>query len=527
MDFLILSSFRDVGGSYHAHVASNLEETETLLRKALSWVAYEKQHLPNPPKGVGYSQAQHHNSSQIVSKLPTEILSNIFLFAYGPSLNPNGFHPENYSPRITSYSALSVSIFWRSCVISIPILWTLVWLRGSMDQTQKLEYLERLVARSKGQPFQLRVMFDRTVASHIENIGKALHKHLHRCRSLRLWISDVIIYKTVFPLPWTLYNLEELCVENLDWEDIEDPWLGKFVWGQPTLKILDIDGCFGSLLPSAFSAFQAIEYLELGSIPYPDPPPDQIGEALPRLKNLKALCWGVEYDLITPDAPFLLPSLERLIIPGPYNGSLLSIIVAPRLKNLRLGLVGRTASHAMETIQRLRESRDPSTEWEEFAISFDGVVPPSILRLAGTTHLSYQNLLGTLPYDDLFEGLLDEKDPKTGQDFPLKFTLTRLNLSIYRLLVSDEPRLHIGPRHIRAPSLLHFSDMLQDFITRRGQQTHCPPLHVYLDIDIDDFPILRAISNDIHNESCWMNAFHVRLSMLWSRRFRIFPQSFC
>ena len=498
-----LSSHEGVDDQSPAYLKSRLDETEALLQKALSWVANLKQHLPEPPTATEYSLARRHNSGQLVSKLPPEILSNIFLFLYGSAVDPSRIPLQDFKPWIKPFAELSVCVFWRDCIISIPALWTVLWLRGSMEEAPKLEYLERLAARSKGLSFQLRVVFDHRMVAHIEDVGIALQKHFPRCRSLHLWFENATISQTVFPLPWNVSNLAELSVRNDSWDyrEFEDPdaaWLAKLVWGRPALKILSIKDYFGRLqLGPVLSAFQTIEFLELETRSVAAPTYSWFCYVLPLLPKLKGLCLTIDTEEEQAElTPVTLPSLERLAIVGGYNHFITTTIVAPRLKVLHLGIVRSREGRAIGAIEDFQTSE---RQWRELSLGFEEHRPRDILRLRGVTHLTYENSKSAMPFGNLFDGLLDELDGDTGRPFPLKKSLKRLNLHIRELLYADEHRRYKEPRQINTRNLQEFSAALSGFM--RNAQGYPRSLRVYLDVDIDEFPILEEIADANQNDS--------------------------
>ena len=474
-------------------ITSVPERTGSLIRKVSPKVPDEERQLCEAPTSSVNSPPQRHNSRQLVARLPTELLSTIFLFAYESDLDLHGCYCSGgchciTSTKLTPYSALSVSTFWRSCVISTVSLWTVVWIRGSIVEMPKLEFIERLVARSKGRAFQVRVIFDENTALHFEEVGKVLHKHLHRCGSLHVWLEDDRQNPPSFPVPWVMPNLKEMRVTN----NVFGTWertLGEdnFTLRHPALKVLITSGQLGHLLSvvPAPAALQAIQHLEIGYGFHFKAQPFVL-QVLPTLHNLKVFCW-VDADSLDfySSEPILLPKLECLFVTSHRRARVTLSIIAPRLKVLHL--MGQV-TNVMESIRRLEQLRDPTVEWEElgFALELDEHEPDetmvdTVLRFPTLKHLTYKCNRPSL-HKKLFDRLLNQPtlDPRHPIDFPAVASLEHLRLPIRDLLFSNISLVR------------EFSEEFSDFVRRRAQELR-PPLHIFLDIPECEAPSIKAV----------------------------------
>lgn len=349
----------------------------------------------------------------------------------------------------------------------------------------KLEFLERLLARSKGLPFQLRIALDLDMADCIQDIGRMLQRHFHRCRSLHLLVEDDSISRVVFPLPWTLSGLQDLSVENpftlKDADEVEYPGVKRLVWGQHVeLRTLVLNDCLIS--PSTIGMFQDIECLDLraGSI---DGLPYLVKDDLfGSLLDLKVLCWIMEDEVAFPEDPLYLESLEYLFIAGDYV-DLTSVMFTPQLKVLHLSARFCEDPEAIESIRKVELSWETAVGWEELSLTFIGAPPSHISLYSGVTHLTYQHMHSLSSCVAFLDSLVNEADVGPSR------TLRELNLHIFELLLVDGPR----PRPIDPARLLEFFKALGNFIKKRS--ANHPFLDIYLDFRVEYFPVLQVIDD--------------------------------
>lgn len=180
-----------------------LKQEEYLLRRALSWVIEEQRIL---------SQRKLHNSMLPISKLPTEILANIFTFAYGTSLNQ---YKVSGSPkiRVKSYPAACVCGFWRNCMLSISDLWSVVQLPWHWQGLVNLQLIEQYVARSKPRAFELRLTIN-DASIYLFKKWKRTSNVIFTSSRVYIWVYTTRIASRTFSLSPGSCPTSKSCLSN-------------------------------------------------------------------------------------------------------------------------------------------------------------------------------------------------------------------------------------------------------------------------------------------------------------------------
>lgn len=140
------------------------------------------------------SNADHIDSNSVVtiSRLPPEILSEIFIFTAIASVKTNDNEIETFTPRWIE-STSHVCQYWRNTALGCPELWS-----GIIFSHKN--WAEEMLERSKTMPLVIRATV--TCKSVFDRVQLAL-SHLSRIRELRLQVSgddmrsllDTIVYK--------------------------------------------------------------------------------------------------------------------------------------------------------------------------------------------------------------------------------------------------------------------------------------------------------------------------------------------
>lgn len=445
----------------------------------MAWIHEQKQLLLKSSISTNHSSNWLHNSRLPISKLPAEVLSAIFTFAYGPYLainhtrgritQPVGTEP--YYLDNTPYSAASVCSFWRNCIISIPFIWVVIKIPKRVLTPADLEVLERLVGRSHPLPFRLVIQIDAQSFPNIEKLEGKLRRHLDRCYSLCLEMGDEGPFKNALPLPLRLPNLRELDAVLYVDPSNDPPWVKEFAWGTPMLKSLVLSGNMSNVVDLPSSSIGNIEYLELGTHSHES---QNILNMLPAFRRLRVLVMRTEGDY-TPfnGIPLVLPSLECLYVSDAQHG-FLSFLEAPRLKVLHTGSEMVDEDKLLEYIEDLESSQDTSAQWEELTVICHGEDPRRILGLQGLKDLTYQGD-SDLAYHRLFEGLLSLGSSEVASA-GTTVSLQHITISLLDLYIEWS---------IKPASKQPFINLLTQFFEKRKLQTHHSPLHMTLAVDMN------------------------------------------
>lgn len=343
---------------------------------------------------------RHHNSLQLIARLPVEILSHIFLLTY---LGDN----ETFKETECQYPALSVSHFWRTCVISIPQLWTTLCLDRADFSASSLQLLRELGTRSGNLPCQLRLRVDENTIPRADSINHALSNFLLRCQSLHIRIWDADSFATAFPLQVDFPSLKQLRVkfenhlpENCSalWHEEEEesdvlPWgvISIFRNCPITLTSMVLTSNLEGFAPRSFYSFSNLSYLDINSSSISLP---TILAVLPRLPNLEVLIWGSDRDTgdRIPSTQVCLPSLVRLcLLEGSrYCVTLLDHIMTPCLKSLTVGT--GLSQQDTETIKRFLAGLSPnavSSGLQDLTMACQDGGISRVLEIPGLSRLYY------------------------------------------------------------------------------------------------------------------------------------------
>ena len=321
-------------------VLSSLSATETLLASTLS-------HLNQERRLLSLVQRRAQNSKLPIHRLPDELLSIIFMFAYGAR------NSEKFEVPM-EYSAVSVCSTWRYCIFSTHNLWNVICISGynSRNFSFKLEYAAQLASRSGlAQPLDLhlQVACYNITLENLNLLSKRLEHFLPRVESLFLKISEADYNIGYFPLPIDVPSLRTLRISAADYRPPDFRGVERiFEYPTPGLEtVLALQQSYGnhtlfSKLP--FSSFPSIRHLNLLQTAMDN---DQVFNIIAALPNLEVLAWvPCPEDTFHPwSPPVHLPNLKRAFLDGGDPAEVLSSIIAPRLETLHL-VRGSWKSHS-------------------------------------------------------------------------------------------------------------------------------------------------------------------------------------
>lgn len=184
-------------------------------------------------------EARSHNSALPVSKLPLEILSQIFEEGPHENLPDVRLHPArvplapNPLPLILSH----VCKMWRDIATQDPLLWTMIRLDSSKSTDLANLYLER----SQSQELEIQAIIRDVASAHMFGV---IVPQMHRCRVLVISFTD---YAPAFATLDLLRDSKvpalrtcEILVETDTANELGEVQL--FSGGAPLLSFVKLDG---------------------------------------------------------------------------------------------------------------------------------------------------------------------------------------------------------------------------------------------------------------------------------------------
>lgn len=380
-------------------------------------------------------RARAHNAAQPCCRLPREILSNIFEVGAPSPLSSWDMAPQertdaqsarhDHELRIWSIGA-TCSMF-RTIIRDSPRCWTKIkyTLSGNSAGTRYQSLKTRLV-RSKNCMFDLQLDIHmhplRPSPYTLESITNLLGPHLHRCRSLLVYMDDPRVEVPVVPsatshsiqhltFRWGTMNDELVGEEDddLDLDAIKDRVLSPYLVGATSLLSLDlIHAAPSTLLLGDMQVHNLTRLMLMVSSPLPE-----IFRMLGRCTNLEHLSWRLRYDQEVGEHDLIDP--PHLVI-----SSLISISIDTE-SEMRDGARVQLDAPNLEQFQILTESK--WTHWPIDIMHESQPCLPSLRRI----HLSpCEGLYDRLPaflhrHPQIVDFYLDayDLDDNVTEDFPI------------------------------------------------------------------------------------------------------------
>ena len=474
-------------------LVERLEHEQVLLQSILAQVNKEL-------RSVKLEQAQLHNSRSPLSRLPPEILSQIFIFLYG-----------FMDTRPWQFPGLSVCHYWRSCILSTPLLWSSFAI--SSNNLWSPDFFLDLASRSGVLPCRLVIFL---AAPLPLSIPLRLQEYLDRCRNLELQVpqkrnfEECAAHRISFPLP----SLRELKIAIVDTgepgpevaapDDPEDSSIiaNTFLHPPPRLESLVFDLAYQShlryLVPATLSTLANCRFLQLQGNRLPD---RRTLELLPTLHFLETLDW-VAWGKSTHDqipAVIRLPRLKKLRLCGGIRlTEILAAIEAPKLRYLSL------SGSENKLLKRLLNEEGKFPELHRLGcVAYRDQNPSAFLSLPGLTELRLGYFVIS-SCSSLFDGL-------------------RVAKSLRVLVIEEETRGLSWPNEgedlvtlSKAPDL--FVRLLAEYMEWRRDQT-LPRLDFVFAMNRADIPSLAALC-DSNSDKSLRFCFQEHFSQTSQREFQ-------
>ena len=152
-----------------------------------------------------YSLKRYRNTFVPISRLPTEILSNIFKFTLPASFGILDFLPVPIVPSYISH----VCHRWRDISLNMPYLWSHI----NFAQLTPAGATEML-ARAKMAPLHLKAKTSRWSTKKFETFLGQIEAHIHHTRHLSIMATPQILEQTFRRLVSSAPSLEQFFIVN-------------------------------------------------------------------------------------------------------------------------------------------------------------------------------------------------------------------------------------------------------------------------------------------------------------------------
>lgn len=282
--------------------------------------------------------ARIHNANSLVSRLPDELLAEIFIIG---SEYVEALESESKAKSMMKYvlDVSSVSHVWRRVAISTPSLWTSITYDYplSSDDFPDLDGMECHLSRSKIEPLDVAITFEPRQIGQLKRLLDLLKPQLHRCRRLEMNLSNYTVGH-VLPLPGPLTQLAflDVCVSDFSRNQSEQPAVPLRLMEeqhQCTLESLDIAGPYpfkrSHLNPSHLSRLRYISS-------------ETQGAAVARFAAHFPFLETLDITMVKPEFQrqdrYILPSMHTLTVNNLEAFGVLQHIEGPSLRHLRLGM---------------------------------------------------------------------------------------------------------------------------------------------------------------------------------------------
>ncbi|TFK23068.1 hypothetical protein FA15DRAFT_757550 [Coprinopsis marcescibilis] len=232
--------------------ASNFDKDHARLKSREAWREDERWQIDTRISQLQQLQHPEHvlldlkiqrNQLSVISQLPSEMLSRIFIFVEWAAKYEN---PGYGRPRWVDFTY--VSRHWRGVALGTPSLWSDIklfvtpWLRAMLERSQHL-------------PVDLTANLGGNRSPRLIKVGiETLKPHVSRLRQLELYAQRRDVLEQFLDiLPTSLPDLYSLFIVYHNHYDTLDLPQNLFIDGVPKLREVALSGC---RIPRKFGLFQ-------------------------------------------------------------------------------------------------------------------------------------------------------------------------------------------------------------------------------------------------------------------------------